>query len=51
MPQGMFAEILTDIGIQIARNADKLVLSKYTEVPSEHIIIRASRELLLKLVT
>lgn len=38
MPQGMFVETLTDMGIQIARDADKLVLSKYTEVPKEHII-------------
>lgn len=38
MPTGMFSETLTDMGEQIARDADKLVLSHYTEVKSEHII-------------
>jgi len=38
MPTGMFSETLTDMGRQIARDADKLVLSHYTEVPAENII-------------
>ncbi|GCD10461.1 hypothetical protein [Clostridium tagluense] len=42
MPTGMFAETLTDIGQQIALEADKLVLSKYTEVLKENIIPKAS---------
>lgn len=33
MPTGMFSETLIDMGKQIARDADKLVLSHYTEVP------------------
>lgn len=42
MPRGMFAETLADMGIQIARDADKLVLSKYTEVPATNIIAKAT---------
>lgn len=39
MPQGMFQESLTDVGKQIARQSDKLVLSKYTEITdAEHIM-------------
>lgn len=38
MPEGMFAETLIDIGRQIARQADNLVLSHYTEVPASNII-------------
>lgn len=39
MPTGMFSETLVDMGVQIARDADKLVLSKYTEITdAEHIV-------------
>ena len=42
MPTGMFAETLTDMGQQIALEADKLVLSKYTEVLADNIIPKVS---------
>lgn len=39
MPTGMFAETLTDMGVQIGRDADKLVLSKFTEISdASHIL-------------
>ncbi|KUO75712.1 MAG: hypothetical protein APF81_17705 [Desulfosporosinus sp. BRH_c37] len=43
MPTGMFSETLVDMGVQIARDADKLVLSKYTEiVDATHIITKTT---------
>lgn len=43
MPTGMFEKSLFDIGVQIARDADKLVLSKYVDIAdSDHIITKAS---------
>lgn len=39
MPTGMFSKSLVDVGTQIAREADKLVLSKYTEITdTKHIM-------------
>lgn len=41
MPTGMFSKSLYDIGIQIARDADKLVLSKYVDITDvTHIIAK-----------
>lgn len=43
MPTGMFSETLVDMGVQIARDADKLVLSKYTEIAdADHIIAKTT---------
>ena len=42
MPTGMFAETLTDMGTQIAVDADKLVLSKYTEVLAGNTIAKTT---------
>jgi len=41
MPTGMFSKSLYDIGIQIARDADKLVLSKYADIVDDtHIVAK-----------
>ena len=43
MPTGMFSKSLYDIGIQIARDADQLVLSKYVDVVDPtHIITKTT---------
>lgn len=43
LPTGMFEKSLYDIGAQIARDADKLVLSKYVDIAdSTHIITKSS---------
>jgi len=43
MPTGMFEKALYDIGVQIARDADNLVLSKYADVlDPTHIITKTT---------